>query len=265
MTTSKKERFEASLEALKKRLAETPVEELVDQLHACSGGGGPTLTEFSASLQLAIARNPESDASKTFLGKICRDWRDDQFLIDVIVRSMTDDVLVQVSRHTALVIKGEFYEEPEGRILQLKTLDNGKLEIKGQLYEIESAEISKELRRHYDLILVNVPQGQERLELTVEYAAVRKMIERKTSVLDLDEDHRLLPNLNDMNEGGSFSLGGKEFYLCGEEWTQSKPGHRDVRLFAVGDFLDQRVITVSEDFIKDMLLTKSTSFDMPQA
>lgn len=265
MTTSKKERFAASLEALKKLLEETPIDELVEQLHACSGGGGPTVEEFSASLKIAMARNPESEASKTFLGRICQHWNDDQFLIDVIVKSMTDDVLVQVSKHSAIVIKGEFYEELEGRILQLKALDDGKIEVNGHSYRIESAELSKTARRKYDLILVGIAEGQERLDMTVEYAAVRKMIERKTSILDLDEDHRLLPTLNDMNEGGSFTLEGNEFYLCGEEWTQSKPGHRDIRLFAVGDFKDQRVITVSEDFIKDMIRTGSTSFDMPKA
>lgn len=264
MTTSKKERQAVALAAIRKRLEETPVEELVEQLHACSGGAGPTLEEFSASLKVSMARNPESDASKTYLGEICRAGPDDSFLIDVIVRSMTDDVFMQLGRHCALVIKGEFYKEPEGRLVQLKALDGGKIKIKGHAYRIESAAVSAGFPVQYDLALISNTDRQARLELTVEYAAVRKMVERKTSVLDLDEDHGLLSALNDVHEG-HFMLDGKEFYLNGEAWTQSKPGHRDINLFAVGDFHDQRVITRSEAFIKDMISTGSRSFDMPTA
>jgi len=241
-----------------------PVEELIEHLRACGGDGEPTIAEFSAQLQINHARSPESNASKTYLGEICRAWSDDRFLVDIIVKSMANDVYMQVGRHCAVVIKGRFYKEPEGRIVQLKALGGGKIEIKGQAYRIKSAGVSEGFPIKYDLVLIADTDGQERLDLTVEYAAVRKMVERKTNVLDLDEDHGLLIALNDIHEG-PFTFEGKEFYLNGEEWTRSKPGHRDLMVFAAGDFKDQRVITLSEDFIRDMIKTGSTSFDMPKA
>lgn len=252
------------LEAFKKRLDEMPVEEFMEHLRACGGDGEPTIAEFSAKLQINHARSPESNASSGYLGEICRTWSDDRFLVDVIVKSMVDDVYIQVGKHCAVVIKGKFYKEPEGRIAQLKALGRGKIEIKGQTYRIKSAAVSEGFPIKYDLVLIADNDGQERLDLTVVYAAVRKMVERKTNVLDLDEDHGLLIALNDMHEG-TFTFEGKEFHLNGEEWTRSKPGHRDVRVFAAGDYKDQRVITLSEDFIRDMIKTGSTSFDMPKA
>lgn len=43
---------EAMLKAIKDRIAELGVDEVVSRLHACGGGGGPTIDEFVASFNL---------------------------------------------------------------------------------------------------------------------------------------------------------------------------------------------------------------------
>lgn len=54
----KSEDRERMLALIKQRLDETPVEEVLEQLHAGNGGGGPTCAEFIESFDLPDA-NPD--------------------------------------------------------------------------------------------------------------------------------------------------------------------------------------------------------------
>lgn len=45
-------KVEAMLKAIDDRIAELGVDEVVNRLHACGGGGGPTVDEFIASFNL---------------------------------------------------------------------------------------------------------------------------------------------------------------------------------------------------------------------
>lgn len=69
---------EMVLQTIKKRLNELPVDVVVEQLHACSGGGGPTVDEFIESFDLpggnpdyledpVVANDTDRDAAKRFL------------------------------------------------------------------------------------------------------------------------------------------------------------------------------------------------------
>lgn len=71
-------KHEAVLKAIEKRLAELPVDVVVEQLHACSGGGGPTVDEFIESFDLpggnpdyledpVVANDADRLAAKRFL------------------------------------------------------------------------------------------------------------------------------------------------------------------------------------------------------
>lgn len=184
------------------------------------------------------------------------------FLARALEHSKVEDVFIQLGTFCALIIKGEFYSEQDGRIVQLKALNDGKLDFGGQTYRIESALVSKTYYFHYDFVLVSTSDNQEKLELLLEYATVRKMVERKTAVLDLTEDHKLLEQLNDMHED-AFTINGEQFYIAGEQWTQSKPGHRDLMLIPAGDTRAPQVIkTVSEELIKELIQSGRTSFDL---
>lgn len=184
------------------------------------------------------------------------------FLARAIEQSKTEDVFIQLGDFCALVMKGEFYSEHDGRIVQLMALNDGKLDFGGKTYQIESARVSETAYFHYDFVLVNTSDTQDRHELLLEYATVRKMVERKTAVLDLTEDNKLLQDLNDMHED-AFIINGKAFYIAGEQWTQSKPGHRDLMLIPVGDTRAPQVIkTVPEALIRDLIQSGRTSFDL---
>lgn len=197
------------------------------------------------------------------LEKLCEASPDDHdYFAGLALRSMHSDIYIQINRLCALVIKGFFYEEKEGRIVQLRALNDGKLELNGQSYIIEAAKVSDTVHFHYDFVLRSASDSLERLELLLEYAAVRKMVERKTAVLDLSEDHQLLQKLNDVHEE-AFTINGEEFYIAGEQWTQSKPGHRDLMLIPAGQSGAAQVIkTVPEALINQLIESGLTTFDL---
>lgn len=200
------------------------------------------------------------------LEQLCEATDDDpEFLARVLVKSFTDDVYIQVNTLSAMVIKGQAYEEQEGRIVQLKALNDGKVEYGGATYLIDSATVSKDRLRHYDFVLVKDDASQDKVSVTVEYAAVRKMVERKQTVLDFEEDHDLLQRLNDMHED-AFKINGKSFYIYGEQWTQSKPGHRDLILMPKGQShpSHQVIKAVPEKLIQKLIDTKCKSFKLDE-
>jgi hypothetical protein len=200
--------------------------------------------------------------SKTMLEQMCEATDDDpEFMARVLVKSMTDDVYIQINSLSAMVIKGQVYEEQEGRIVQLKALNDGKVEFGGATYRIESATVSKDHYRHYDFDLVKDDAGLDKVSVTLEYQAVRKMVERKKTVLDFVEDHDLLQRLNDMH-ADCFKINGKPFYIYGEQWTQSKPGHRDLILMPKGESHPSKKVikAVPEKLIQQLIDTKAKSF-----
>lgn len=253
-------KVEAMLKAIKDRIADLGVDEVVNRLHACGGGGGPTVEEFVASFNLP-EKPKVTTVDKTMLEKLCKESPGDQeYFASLAERSMKSDIYIQINRLCALVIKGQFYEEKEGRLVQLRAITENKIDLNGHAYVIDSAQVSKGSPFHYDVVLVSASNSQERLELMLEYAAIRKMVERKTAVLDLSEDHNLLQRLNDMHED-AFTINGEDFYVAGEQWAQSKPKHRDLILIPVGQGgADQVIKTVPEALIDELIESKRTVF-----
>lgn len=199
--------------------------------------------------------------SKTILERLLEASPDDhEYYSNLMVRSMNSDIFIQDGRLCALVIKGNFFEEKEGRIIQLLALNDRKLEFNGLEYTIDSAKVSQAAYMHYDFVLVG--ENLERLELLLEYGTVRRMVERKTAVLDLTEDNNLLQELNDMHDG-AFTINGEQFYIAGEQWTQSKPGHRDLMLIPASHAGGPQVTkAVPDELLKELISTGRTSFEV---
>jgi hypothetical protein len=200
--------------------------------------------------------------SKTMLEQMCEASPEGSEIMAVAIKnSQFEDVLIQIRNRVALVIKGEVYEEQAGRLVQLKALNDGKVEYAGATCSIKSATVSKDLDRHYDFILLKADAGEETIDVTISYQVVRKMIERKSIVLDAPEDH-LLQKLIDVNEG-DIKVNGTAFTIVGEQWTQSKPGHRDLILIPASERLngDNMVTkTVSEKLIMKAIELGEASF-----
>jgi hypothetical protein len=178
--------------------------------------------------------------------------------------SLSEDIELQINETNVLFIKGQVYEERAGRIVQLKEFDDGKIHIEGLKYQIKAADVTKDSIMFYDVELEPVGGTGEIRKLRLDYRAVLKMVKRKTSILDLSEDHDLVQTLNDVHED-AFTINGKQFYIAGEQWTQTKPGYRDLVLIPVGRTGNTQVIkTVSEKLIKNLIETGRSSFRLSE-
>lgn len=183
----------------------------------------------------------------------------DEDLSRLLKSSLTKDVFVQIGSVCALMIKGKAYEEKAGRIVQLMALNNGMIEFGGNRHRIVSAKPSVTEYLSYDFV-VEREGDNKTFSIELQYATVRKMVERKVASFDPDEDHDLLQRLNDTHED-AFTINGKQYYIAGEQWTQSRPGYRDLILIPVGRTDNSQVMmTVSEKLIRNLIETGRDSF-----
>lgn len=188
----------------------------------------------------------------------------DEYVAEILKRSMAEDIYIQIGKVSALAIKGKMYDEKVGRIIQLRALNDSKIDIGGQLHTIISAKPSTTTYMSFDFEVARADGHGEPVSMELEYATVRKMIERKTASFDPDEDNSLLQELNDMHED-AFTINGKEYYIAGEEWTQSRPGCRDLILIPVGRTDNSQVIkSVPESLISKLIKTRQTSFNLDE-
>jgi hypothetical protein len=179
-------------------------------------------------------------------------------------KSMTQDIYVQIGRHQFLFIKGKAYSEKEGRIVQLQALNEGRVDVSGVPHFILWAKPGEVNPMFYSFCLLKDDGSSDTLNLLVPYATVRRMVERKTPAFVPGAVDDLLERLNDMHED-AFTINGQEYYIAGEEWTQSIPGCRDLILIPVGR-TDSRNVTMSvpEALIEEMIETKKTSITFAQ-
>ena len=188
----------------------------------------------------------------------------DPHLAELLQMSMMEDVFVQINEVSAMLIKGIAYEERIGKVVQLKALNAGNIIIEDEAYLIKDAVISPDSYMSYDMRLEKADGSGVLREMQVDGRAVRKMVARKTTVMDLAEDHELVDNLNDVNPD-QFTINGKKYWIAGEEWTQTKPGYRDLVLIPVGRSGNQTVIkTISEKLIQNLIDTGRTSFRLSE-
>ncbi|WP_274644345.1 hypothetical protein [Pseudomonas serbica] len=184
---------------------------------------------------------------------------------DLCRKSMDKDIYLQLGNHQFLFIKGKAYSEKEGRIVQLQALNEGRVDVAGVPHFILWAKPGEANPMFYSFCLLKDDGSSDTLNLLVPYATVRRMVERKTPAFIPDVVDDLLERLNDMHED-AFAINGKDYYIAGEEWTQSTPGCRDLILIPVGR-TDGRNVTmaVPEALIEEMISTKRTSicFDQP--
>lgn len=186
----------------------------------------------------------------------------DEYVAEILKRSMAEDISIQIGKVSALAIKGKMYDEKVGRIVQLRALNDSKINIGGELHTIISAKPSTATYMAYDFEVVRAEGHGEPVSMELEYATVRKMIERKTASFDPAEDNSLLQKLNDMHED-AFTINGKQYYIAGEEWAQSRPGCRDLILIPVGRTDNSQVIkSVPEALIRKLIKTRRTGFKL---
>ena len=188
------------------------------------------------------------------------DMTADEYLNRMLEMSHAEDILIQINDLSALLIKGKVYEEKAGRIVQLLALNEKRIEFGGHAYKVLSAKPSEKTYMAYDFEVVRDEGDGDPLFMELEYATVRKMVERKVAAFDPREDNHLLEKLNDMHED-AFTINGKQYYIAGEQWTQSKPGFRDLILIPVGRTDNSQVIkTVSEKLIQSLIKYKRKTF-----
>jgi hypothetical protein len=187
-----------------------------------------------------------------------------RYVAELLRQSMTEVITVQTGTLTVLFTQGKAYEEKAGRIVQLQALNEGRVDVAGVTYVINSATVSKSAPMTYDFCMEKADGSGEVLKLLLDYVTVRRMVERKTAAFDPSYVDDLFDRLNDMHED-AFSINGKEYYIAGEEWTQTIPDHRDLILIPVGR-TDGRNVTMSvpEALIEEMIETKRTSICFPQ-
>lgn len=179
-------------------------------------------------------------------------------------KSMTQDIYVQLGTHEFLFIKGKAYSEKEGRIVQLQALSEGRVDVAGVTYVIVSAPVSKSAPMTYDFCLEKADGSGEVLKLLIDYVTVRRMVERKTPAFDPAYVDDLLDRLNNMHED-AFTINGQDYYIAGEQWTQSTPGCRDLILIPVGRTDGRNVIMpVPEAMIEELIATERTTLLIPQ-
>lgn len=178
---------------------------------------------------------------------------------DFCRKSMNQDIYLQLGKHQFLFIKGKAYSEKEGRIVQLQALNEGRVDVAGVPHFILWAKPGEANPMFYSFCLLKDDGSSDTLNLLVPYATVRRMVERKTPAFVPGVVDDLLERLNDMHEE-EFTLNGQEYYIAGEEWTQSMPGWRDLILIPVGR-TDSRNVTmpVPEALIEEMIATGRTS------
>lgn len=188
----------------------------------------------------------------------------EEYVTEILKRSMAEDISIQIGKVSTLAIKGKMYDEKVGRIVQLRALNDSKINIGGELHTIINAKPSAVTYMAYDFEVVRADGHGEPVSMELEYATVRKMIERKTASFDPAEDNSLLQKLNDMYED-AFTINGKQYYIAGEEWTKSRPGCRDLILIPVGRVDNRQVIkSVPEALIRKLIKTRQTSFKLEE-
>ncbi|WP_338924766.1 hypothetical protein V0M98_34670 (plasmid) [Pseudomonas silesiensis] len=179
-------------------------------------------------------------------------------------KSMTQDIYVQLGTHEFLFIKGKAYSEKEGRIVQLQALNEGRVDVSGVPHFILWAKPGEVNPMFYSFCLVKDDGSSDTLSLLVPYATVRRMVERKTPAFDPAYVDDLLDRLNDMHED-AFTINGQDYYIAGEQWTQSTPGCRDLILIPVGRTDGRNVIMpVPEAMIEELIATERTTLCLPQ-
>lgn len=187
-----------------------------------------------------------------------------RYVAELLKHSQIEDVTIEIDSVHVLIIKGRIYEEKEGRIVQLQALNEGRVDVAGVPYQIVSAVISKARYMAYDFCLAKADGTGEALKLLVDYVTVRRMVERKTAAFDPSYVDDLLERLNDMHED-AFTINGKEYYIAGEQWTQSIQGYRDLILIPVGQSHSRNVnMALPEALIEEMIETERTSICFPQ-
>lgn len=188
----------------------------------------------------------------------------DRYMADLLKLSMTEVITIQTGNHNVLLTQGKAYEEKAGRIVQLQALNEGKVDVAGVPYVIVSASVSKSAPMTYDFCLEKADGSGEVLKLLIDYATVRRMVERKTPAFDPAYVDDLLDRLNDMHED-AFTINGQDYYIAGEQWIQSSLGCRNLILIPV-DRTDGRnvIMPVPEAVIEEMIATQRTSMTFPQ-
>jgi hypothetical protein len=183
---------------------------------------------------------------------------------DLCRKSMDKDIYLQLGKHQFLFIKGKAYSEKEGRIVQLQALNEGRVDVAGVPHFILWAKPGEANPMFYSFCLLKDDGSSDTLNLLVPYATVRRMVERKTPAFVPGAVDDLLERLNDMHED-AFTINGQEYYIAGEEWTQSTPGCRDLILIPVVRTDGRNVIMpVPEALIEEMIATERTSIWIPE-